>query len=115
MDFGHAAVMHPDPGCLYYREEVDCLEVASDGVVQQVPVGSHPELDGVWVGEGRQVLDGHDAAEGAGPGVKSVVGPGDPAADGGAYPVGADNKVGAMGPPVGELQHDLLPLVDDVD
>ena len=102
-------------GCLHDGEEVDVLAVAADGVVQHVCVRAHPELDGVRVRQRRQVLDGHDSAEGARAGVDGVVGAGDPAPDGGAHAVGADDEVGFLGAPVGELRDDAVALLDDVD
>ena len=107
--------VQPDLRCLDDREEVDVFAVPADRVVQHVPVLPHPELDGVRVGQRRQVLDRHDAAEGAGPGVDGVVGSGDETPDRGAHPVRADDQVCALDAAVGELQHDRVALVDDVD
>ena len=115
VDVGHRAGVQPDLRCLDDREEVHVLAVAADRVVQHVGVRSHPELDGLRVGQRRQVLDGHDAAEGAGPGVHGVVGPGHEPADRRTDPVRADDEVGALDAAVGELQHDRVAFLDDVD
>ena len=92
------------------REEVDGFACAPDRVVQQVRVGTHPELDGVRIGKRRQALGGHDAAERAGARVDGVVGAGDPAAHGGAHAVRADHDIGALDAAVRELEHHAVAL-----
>ena len=78
-------------------------------------VRAHPELDRLRIGQGGQLVDRHDAAEPARPGVDEVVLAGDPAPDHGAYAVGADDEVGMLDATVGELEPDRVALVDEVD
>lgn len=91
------------------------MSAVADRVVQAVPAGADPELDGVLVGHLRQLLRGHDAAEGGGPGVQGVVVAEQQPAHGRARPVGADDEIGGGGRVVGEVQHRLGGGLGDVD
>ncbi len=91
------------------------MRSGSDRIVQQVALGTHPELDGLGVGQRLQVRRVDDAAEPGAPRVEGVVVPQDQAADGRAGTVGPDDEVGRRGRPVVEGQDRLGAAVVDGD
>jgi hypothetical protein len=87
-----------------HRKEVDILAFAADGVVQQVGVRPHPELDREPIGQRRQPLLRYDSAKRAGGGIAHPFGPRDPGAHPRAHAVGADHHIRVDRPAVFKLQ-----------
>jgi hypothetical protein len=83
--------------------------------MQQVSVRTHPELNGLGVGQGGQPVHRHDAAKGAGAGIDRVLATADIAANQRADPVRSDHQVRLGRAAVGEFEPDAVALVDQVD
>ena len=94
---------------------VSGLAGGANGVVQEVGVRPHPELDRLRIGQRRQPVHRHDPPEGAGPRKHGVLAAGNEATHQRAYAIRADDEVGFGRAPISEGEADGTALIGQLD